>query len=205
MQQLRCADLRSGDILLKMANETMTHAIIQFGQRVLAGQKNWRLAHAAIAFDTQFAIEAQAVGVTANHLSMKNRDCGYIVFRPNVVSLGQGAATAAKLLFDIAKTHDNMKYNTPGVVTGIFGSKGTSKSAGEMDALLTKVLQGKGHKFFCSQFVVYVYQWAAEQCGIPARNVFDIADPKVSPSDLATLLTANTHFSEVGYMVAFER
>jgi len=51
-----------------------------------------------------------------------------------------------------------MKYNTPGVVTGIFGNKGTSKSAGEMDALLTKVLQGKGHKFFCSQFVVYVYQ-----------------------------------------------
>lgn len=205
MQQFRCADLKSGDILLKMANDTVTHAVIQFGQRVLAGQKNWRLAHAAIAFDTQFAIEAQAVGVTANHLMMKDRDCGYIVFRPNVMSLGQGAATAAKLLFDIAKTHSNMKYNTPGVVTAMFGNRGTSKSAGEMDALLTKVLQGKGHRFFCSQFVVYVYQWAAEQCGIPARNVFDIADPKVSPSDLASLLVASPHFSEVGYMVANER
>lgn len=205
MQQLRCADLKSGDILLKMANDTVTHAIIQFGQRVLAGQQNWRLAHAAIAFDTQFAIEAQAVGVTANHLMMKDRDCGYIVFRPNVVSLGQGAATAAKLLFDIAKTRNNMKYNTPGVVTAMFGSRGTSKSAGEMDALLTKVLSGKGHKFFCSQFVIYVYQWAAEQSGLPARNVFDIADPKVSPSDLATLLVRSPHFSEVGYMVAGER
>jgi hypothetical protein len=205
MKQLRCIDLKPGDILLKMANDTVTHAIIQFGQRVLAGQKNWRLAHAAIAFDTQFAIEAQAVGVTANHLMMKDRDCGYIVFRPQNKALGQGAATAAKLLFDIAKTHGNMKYNTPGVVTAIFGNKGTSKSADEMDALLTKVLEGKGHKFFCSQFVVYVYQWAAEQCGIPGRSVFDIADPKVSPSDMATLLVQSSHFTEAGYMVANER
>lgn len=190
---------------MKMANETMTHAIIQFGQRVLAGQKNWRLAHAAIAVDTQFAVEAQAVGVTANHLSMKNRDCGYIIFRPNNVALGQGAATAAKLLFDIAQTHGNMKYNTPGVVTGIFGNKGTSKSSGDMDALLSRILEGQSHPFFCSQFVVYVYQWAAEQSGIPARNVFDISDAKVSPAAMAELLTQNPLFTEVGYMVANER
>ena len=95
MKQLYCRDLKPGDILLRMATESFTHRLIQFGQ-ALVGQPNAFLAHAAIALDTQFAIEAQKAGVTANHLAMKNKDCGYYVYRCTNPRLAQGAATSAK-------------------------------------------------------------------------------------------------------------
>ena len=204
MKQLLCRDLKPGDVLLRMATDSLTHKIIQFGQR-LVGQPNAFLAHAAIALDTQFAIEAQKVGVTANHLAMKNKNCGYYVYRCTNTALGQGAATSAKMFFDIAQTGGKMKYDTLGAGTSVFGQGGKAKSAAEMDALLDALLKGRNHDFFCSQFVVYVYQIAAYQSGIPAKNIFNVSDAKVSPSVLASMLLANPSFQEAGYMMPNER
>ncbi len=181
MKQLLCRDLRPGDILLKMATSSLTHKIIQAGQK-LGGQPNSFLGHAAIALDTQFCIEAQAAGISGNHLAMNNKDCGYIVYRPKNAALGQGAATAAKLLLDIHQKRGSMKYGALAAAKSIFGKPGRAKSAGDMEALLEKVLAGKGQSFFCSQFVVYVYQWAAEQSGLSAQSVFGLSDAKASPS-----------------------
>ena len=36
-------------------------------------------------------------------------------------------------------------------------------------------------------------------------SVFALADPKVSPSALASMLQANPHFGEAGYMLPNER
>ena len=204
MKQLLCRDLKPGDILLKMATTSFTHKLITFAQNY-AGQPNAFLGHAAVALDTQFCIEAQAAGISGNHLAMKNKDCGYIVYRPKSAELGQGAATAAKLLFDIHQKQGNLSYGAKGAVKSIFGPPGTAKSADEMEALLDKILAGKGQPFFCSQFVVYVYQWAARQSGIPAEEVFDVSDAKASPSVLASKLVGNPCFAEAGYMMPNER
>lgn len=204
MRQLLCRDLKPGDVLLKMATTSFTHRIIQAGQK-LAGQPNAFLGHAAIALDTQFCIEAQASGVSANHLAMNNKACGYIVYRPNNEALGRGAATGAKLLFDIHQSHGSMKYGALQAAGSLFGGAGTAKTAGDMDALLTKVLSGKGQPFFCSQFVVYVYQWAAAQSGIAPQVLFSVSDTKATPSVLASKLVGNPHFSELGYMLPNER
>jgi hypothetical protein len=204
VNQLRCRDLRSGDILLKMATNTFTNQLIRFGQE-LAGQPNAFLGHAAIALDTQFAIEAQAHGITANHLAMKDRECGYIVYRPRDSRLGQGAATAAKLLLDVNQRQGNLKYGAGGALMSLFGGSGTAKSGGDFDALLDRILAGRNQPFFCSQFVVYVYQWAAEQSGMPPQAIFSVSDAKATPSVLASRLVGNAQFAEAGYMLPNER
>jgi hypothetical protein len=204
MKQLFCRDLKPGDILLKMATGGFTQRLIQLGQS-LAGQPNAFLGHAAIALDTQFIIEAQRHGITGNHLAMKDRDCGYIVYRPLNVALGQGAATAAKLLFDVHQRQGNLRYGAVAAVGSLFGSAGTAKSGGEMDALLDRILANKSQPFFCSQFVVYVYHWAASQSGIQPQSVFSLSDAKATPSLLASRLVGSALFTEVGYMLPNER
>ena len=184
MKQLFCRDLKPGDVLLRMAaelsqslkgdnvpgkeRETALHKVIGLGQR-LAGQPNAFLAHAAIALDTQFVIEAREAGITANHLAMAtrgdtswmvgNKSCGYYVYRCTNAALGRGAATCAKMFFDIAQAGGNMKYDKIGAVKSLFGGA-TAKSAAEMDALLDALLKGRNHNFFCSQFVLETYRMA---------------------------------------------
>jgi hypothetical protein len=204
VKQLRCRDLRPGDILLKMATNSFTNRLIRFGQE-LAGQPNAFLGHAAIALDTQFAIEAQAHGITANHLAMKDKECGYIVYRPNNPQLGRGAATAAKLLLDVNQRQGNLKYGAGGALKSIFGGSGTAKSGGDFDALLDRILAGRNQPFFCSQFVVYVYQWAGEQSSMSPQAIFSVSDAKATPSVLASKLVGNAHFTEAGYMLPNER
>ena len=59
--------------------------------------------------------------------------------------------------------------------------------------------------FFCAPFVVYVYQWAAQQSGISPEAVFSLSDAKATPSLLASKLIGNSYFSEEGYMLPNER
>jgi hypothetical protein len=202
-KQLYCSDLRPGDILLKMATNTFTHKVIVAGQK-LVGQQNAFLAHAAIVFDTQFAIEAQKVGITANHLGLQNKDCGYYVYRCTDPELGQGAATIAKILFD-ANADKKLKYNTIGAGKSVFGKSGSPKTAQEMEAIMENILSGKEEDFFCSQFVVFVYQYSALQSGKTSPEIFNISDTKASPSVLASLLQNNPWFKEIGYMMPGER
>jgi hypothetical protein len=203
MDQLLCRDLKPGDILLKMADQTLFNKLVILFQSC-AKLPNAFIAHAALALDTQFCIEAQASGISANHLAMKDKDFGYLVYRPQNAALGRGAANAAKLLFDIHQRHGNLRYNLAGTVASLVGSRGTSKSADTMDSLLDKILAGRGHAFFCSQLVVYVYQWAGSQFS-PPQTVFNISDAKVPPATLAARLVDSGRFFEAGYMLPGER
>ena len=58
---------------------------------------------------------------------------------------------------------------------------------------------------FCSQFVVYSYQWAATQMQIRNQKIFNIDDKRANPARLAEILQGNPQFSEIGYMIANER
>jgi hypothetical protein len=187
-----------------MATDSLSHQIIRLGQR-LAGQPNAFLGHAAIVLDTQFAIEAQARGITANHLAMKNEDCGYIVYRPNDAALGQGAANAAKMLFDIHQRQGNLSYGAGAAVRSVLGEPGEARTGKDFETLLGRILSGSEQPFFCSQFVVYVYQWATEQSGLASETVFSLSDAKATPSLLASKLVDNPLFTEAGYMLPHER
>ena len=74
-----------------------------------------------------------------------------------------------------------------------------------MDSTLDKIVEGRTHRFFCSQFVVYVFQFVAEQNGIPAASYFALRDGKISPSTLASMLQSSTMFTEARYMMPGER
>ena len=130
---------------------------------------------------------------------------GYLVFRHANPQIAAGAGTCAKMMFDIHKSGGNLGYTVLGALGSLFGGSGTAASRTEMDALLDRILAGKTHRFFCSQFVVYVYQFVGEQCGQPASSFFNFADAKVPPSTLAQALNGNGKFNEVGYMIGGER
>ncbi len=119
--------------------------------------------------------------------------------------MGNGAGACAKMLFDIQHQHHSMKYNLFGTIGTLFGSTGTPKTPQDMETLLDDVLAGTQRRMFCSQLVVYVYQFVAQQSGMAASQVFNISDAKASPSLLASSLQNNAAFQEVGYMISNER
>lgn len=202
--QLRCRDLRAGDVLLKVSDGSLVSTAIQLGQS-LSGGANAHVVHAGVLFDPTYVIEAQGAGIVAHDLRVQNRGFGYYVFRSTNPSVAQGAGTCAKLMFDIHQRGKNLDYGLLGAVGSLFGGGGRPASRGDMDALLDRILAGRNHQFFCSQFVVFVYQFVAEQCGLAAAAMFNFADAKVPPTTLAATLARHPTFTEAGYLLANER
>jgi hypothetical protein len=200
MKQLATRDLCPGDLLLKVSDGSLISRAISLGQR-LRGQLNPQIVHAGVMFDRHYIIEAQGSGISANDLRVHNARYGYLVFRPRQRNLGDGAGTCAKMMFDIQGRNRNLKYDLAGAVGSLLGAPGKAKSAASMDELLDRILAGKGQPFFCSQLVVYVCQFVAEQNGIAAAALFDVSDAKVSPSALASKLARSPHFAEAGYLL----
>lgn len=204
MHQLRCHDLKAGDIMLKVSDGSILSRGIQFGQQAVGGQ-NSSIVHAGVLFDPTFIIEAQGPGIDANDLRVQNLHYGYYVYRSNQQNLADGAGTCAKMMFDIHQQGSNLGYSLGGAIGSLFGGGGKPTGAGDMDALLTRILNGRQQRFFCSQFVVFVYQFVAEQNGMPAAALFNINDAKVEPSELAARLQNHQHFNEVGYVMPDQR
>lgn len=205
MNQLRCADLRAGDLMLKFNAGSVINQAIALGQRA-AAQLNPQVVHAGVMFDNIFIVEASGGGIHASDMRVQNASYGYLVYRPRSMAIANGAGTCAKMMFDIQVRHGNLKYSVPGAVKSLFPGGGAGpRGPGDMDQLLDRILEGRTHRFFCSQFVVYVYQFVAEQNGISGASLFALPDSKVSPSTLASLLQANPHFAEAGYMMPNER
>jgi hypothetical protein len=198
--QLRCRDLACGDILLKISDGSLISKAITAGQRMV-GQLNPSVVHAGVMFDSTYIVEAQGQGVSANDLRVGNLNYGYLVFRATQRNVGDGAGTFAKVLFDVHQRGGNLKYTVPGAIGSLLGKPGSASTASEMDRRLDAILAGKGHPYFCSQLVVMVYQFAAEQNNIPGKTLFPFADPKVSPSTLAGHLVGHSLFQEAGYLL----
>jgi len=201
---LRCRDLRAGDILLKVSDGSILSRAIQFGQE-RAGGVNSGIVHAGLLFDSTYVIEAQGPGISANDLRVQNVHYGYHVVRCTIPNVAAGAGTCAKMMFDIHARGGNLGYSLGGAIGSLFGRSGRAASASQLDGLLDRILQGKNHRFFCSQLVVFVYQFVAEQNGMHAASLFDVRDAKVEPSELASRLVGHRAFREVGYLMPNER
>lgn len=205
VNQLRCRDLRPGDLLLKLNAGSAINKLIAQSQQ-MRGQLNPQIVHAAVMFDNTFVVEASGGGIHASDMRVQNKGFGYIVYRARNEAVARGAGEYAKIIFDIQSRNHNLSYAVGGAVGSLFPKKaGGPKAPGEMDKALDRMLEGKSHPFFCSQFAVHVFQFAAEQNGIPAANMFPMRDGKVSPSTLASMLQSNGSFSEAGYLMPNER
>lgn len=204
MAQLRCRDLRPGDIMVQLNTGTATHNLISFGQ-AMTGMHASDAIHAGVMFDSTYIVESNKHGVVASDLRVGNLPYKYFVFRCANPSVAAGAGTCAKMMFDIHATHSSASYSYLGALCSIFAGTGKPVTPTQMDELLDRILAGKDHPFFCSQFVVYVYQFVAEQCGLPGASLFNMADAKVAPSRLYTHLKGHAMFREAGYLLPKER
>ena len=206
IQQLKCKDLKAGDIMLKFGDGSWISKIIKTGEKLLDKKENSDVVHAGVLFDNNIIIEAQGPGVSANDLRVGNKKYGYIVFRAKKAELASGAAEFAKILFDSHQNNSKQKYNLFGAVGSLFKKKDKLPTAEDLESRVEAIFNNKKHKFFCSQFVVFVYQFVAEQNGIKASDVFKVKDTAVAPSLLGTMLVDNAKFfDEVGFLMPNER
>lgn len=158
--------------------------------------------HAGVMFDSNFIIESQGSGVSANDLRVQNKKYGYIVYRCKNAILADGAGNFAKILFDSHQNNKKQKYDLFGAASSLFKKKDKLPKAEDLESRVDTIFNNQKHKFFCSQFVAFVYQFVAEQNGIKASDVFSKKDTLVAPSLLATMLVDNgTYFEEVGYLM----
>lgn len=201
---LSITNLKKGDIMLKYHDGSIVSKAISLGQRI-AGHRHINIVHAGILCDQVHIVESQGTGVVINNLLTGNNQYGYRVYRPTNSALGEGAGTGAKMFADIHKSGRALSYSIGGAVKSLGGHRSAPTPPKNMDDLMDRMLEGSKSPFFCSQFVVYIYQYAAEQSGIPAYTIFDMNAGKASPAALATVLTQNSSFSYIGELEQFRR
>lgn len=200
---LGCNQLKAGDLLLKVSNGSVVNEAIRFGQW-LTGGRNSEITHAGVMFDSTCIIEAIGKGVSAGDLRVQHKDYAYYVYRCKNPNMAAGAGTCAKMMFDIHQRQGTIKYTMSGAAGSLIGS-GQPTSPAEMGALLDRVLSGRNQSFFCSMFVVYAYQFVAEQCGIAASTMFNESAAKVAPTKLASMLVSHPQFTEIGWLLPGKR
>jgi hypothetical protein len=183
----------------------VTSRIIEWAQRK-AHQLNSQVVHGGVMFDSTFMVEALRHGIQASDLRVQNAAYGYIVYRPCSEDLGKRAAKCAKAMFEINQHQKNLAYPLPHKMAGsLSANSGAAPEADEMVKLFRRISDRAKQPFFCSQFVVFVYQYAGQLVGINPASIFAASAAKVSPSTLASLLQANSYFEEAGYVMAGER
>jgi hypothetical protein len=205
MEQLFTRDLAPGDLLLQVHSGAVTSRIIEFAQRE-AHQLNSQVVHAAVMFDNNFSIEALGHGIQANDMRVQNAAYGYMVYRPRADALAKRAAKCAKAMFEINQSRKNLPYPWPHKMLGsLSADSGKADGADDMTKLFNRIRSGAKQPFFCSQFVVFVYQFAGQLIDYNPNAIFEASAARVSPSTLAALLQANSFFEEAGYLIAGER
>lgn len=205
IKQLKLKDLKAGDIMLKFSDGHLVNSIIELGQKLFGKKENPSVTHAGLMYDNRYIIESQGDGVVANDISVGDKKYGYVVFRCTNANLAAGAAAFAKILFDVHSEKKALKYGLLKAAMSILRGAQDANKAKELEKRLDNILKGKANKFFCSQLVAFVYQFAAEQNGISAAGVFKLKDSLVSPTVLAAELVDSKLFDEVGYLVPNER
>ena len=198
--QLRCRDLRPGDLLLKLNAGNPVNVGIELLQRA-TGHLFPEIVHAGVLFDPFYIVEASGEGVHANDLRVGNAPFEYIAFRCTTPTIADGAGTYAKVLLDIHARQHAVPYNLAGALWSLVAGPGKASTPAQMDKGLDDMLRGHKHPYFCSQFVVAVFQFAAEQNGKAASTLFDALDA-MPPSRLASMLLRSQAFTLAGYLTS---
>lgn len=204
LKQFKCTDLKPGDILVKLSDQSWLSHVIENLQWLL-GASNSQVTHTAIISEQPYTIEVQDGEIRANSLKKENRPYGYIVFRCKNKKLAEGAATFARLLADKSATRNNLRPALLEVISTLGTGKEKTKDKMGIEGQVDKLLTDQRHDFFGSQLVVFLYQFVAEQSGIKPAEVFNFKAPLVSPTLLTAHLVDSKTFDEVGYLMPNER
>ena len=218
MEPLKCRDLAPGDVMLKVLDNAPLSLLISSLQALSMAAKP-HFVHAGVMFDKTYIIEAAKEGIRGNDLRVQNKKITYLVYRCTNLDLRQGAANCAKMLFDIHQRGRNtthqitfgskqkswknqgpLAYSLGGALKSLSGAGGTAATPTAMDDLLSDILDGKKQRFFCSHFVVYVFQFVGVQYGLQPTTIFSDAAASLNPSALAGNLEVNPYFNLIGFM-----
>jgi hypothetical protein len=178
--QLRCRDLRPGDVLLEVSDGSRIAHPSETDDGA-AALPDAPLIGAGILSDSVRLIEAQGDNITAGDLRIRYLRGSYLVFRCMNAELATGAAACAD-----------------GMARGLAGSP-------SIQDLRERVRTARNQRFFCARLIVYAYQFVAAQREMPIPTFFTDADASVAPSFLAGALTRNPLFRQVGYVLAGQR
>ena len=200
--------------MLQLNTGNLLHRAIAFAQWA-AGQHHSHVIHAGIMRGETYMIESEKRGIWASDLRIQGKDYGYLVYRPRNPMLGTAAANMAKLMYDanlsrgrfkrdkagdLQFSGGTLKYNLQGLPSALATPSAEPRTRDQMDNMADRIFTGMDHPFYCSQFVVMTYQFAAEQIGMPASQVFPLQDAKVSPATLSGQIGRNPLFEHVGTM-----
>lgn len=195
--------LQPGDILLKYGDGGALSGVISWGQTFIqrrsTKQGNTNIVHAGIMLDGEHIIESQGSGVSKNNLRTHNLPYDYEVYRCLFTNVAEMAASASSLVLAHHTASKTAKYGLSGAAASLFGGHANNDS-GVVEAVLTKLANGKGHKFFCSQFVVLCFQYAAEQRGMAAQSMFSLKGSAYSPNKLKEELFKSQYFFKAGML-----
>ncbi len=198
---LNISNLRKGDIMMKYHDGSLISKVISFGQSI-TGYQHANIVHTGILCDQIHIVESQGSGVVINNLITGNNQYGYQVFRPTNAMLGEGAANGAKMFADIHRRNNSLSYTISTGVKSLFGGNSNASTPKTMDELMERILEGRTSPFFCSHFVVWIYQFAAAQSGLAASSIFNMDAAKANPARLMDILNGNPQFTYVGDLPA---
>ena len=204
LSYLNTDQVQAGDLMLKYGDGSAISKVITFGQNLFqkkGAHGNNNIVHAGIMLDGDIIIESQGSGVSANDLRVQNKQYDYEVYRCLLTNVAEGAATAAKIVFDAHANSKNAKYSLAGAAASLV-RPGKAVNPRTVDTTINRLTTGKGHSFFCSQFAVYCFQLAAEQNGLPAQSLFDLNDANYSPTKLKESLFKSHYFYKAGMLRA---
>lgn len=205
IKQFKCKNLRPGDILLKVSDQSWLNWFIENMQWVFGKSQNSSVTHAGLCYDSTHIIEVQDTGIVSDDLTKENKPYGYIVFRCKNENLAKGAAEFARILADVSGESKNIKYAFLDALCAVREGTESANDKKGLEERIEKILTNQRHDFFCSQLVVFIYQFVAEQNKIKASDVFKLKDSLVAPSALGAQLADSKLFDEVGYMMPNER
>lgn len=159
--------------------------------------------------DSKNIVECTEKGLTKRPIDEKsNKWGGYIIYRPMRSEVSQSAGTAAELLSDTHRANGALPYNYVGAAASVLVRSQTPKSAIQMDQIFEQIIKKSKRgtfRMYCSQFVVYLFQWIGTQMGLSSSYYFNVNDERISPAVLAGLLADSSHFEEIVYLIANQR
>ena len=203
LEYLNDDQVQPGDIMLKYGDGSALSGIIGWGQRVFQSKSTKSglssIVHAGIMLNGQQIIESQGSGVSINDLRTNNRDYDYEVYRCLLTNIADMAGAVAAMVLSQHNATGAAKYSIPGAAMSLFGNPPAATN-GVAISTINQLAAGKGQKFFCSQFVVLCFQYAAAQNGLSAQSIFPLNSSGYSPNKLKDELFKSQYFFKAGML-----
>ena len=205
-KQLKISDLKPGDIMLQVGQEnSWLSKGIKFAMRF---QHNSQFIHSMIHTQSGGIMEMDpADGLSESHLREgDNPSKGYIVFRAKDPVVGEAAVSITRQLSSHINAEDSkgVEFDMAKAIASVIPWQGSSHSSKGLEDILSGIEQGKDTAMYCSQFVTWIIQLAAEREGYSSEQLLSDGRLLLSPAELCSALVNKEKegvFAQAGYMM----